>query len=132
MTTNRSQTAQLRRLRRGALLCAALCGLIAQRAIADAIATTAEAARGEHIARLVCSACHVVARDQEFPPILTKPAPAFAEIANRPGVTAATLQRFILGTHWDTATLPMAMPNPMLTAEQARAVSRYILSLRTH
>jgi mono/diheme cytochrome c family protein len=132
MTTNRSQAAYLLRRGRAALVCATLCGLIAQRAIADAIPATPQAARGEHIARLICSACHVVAQDQEFPPILTKPAPSFAEIANRPGVTAGSLQRFIVGTHWDTDTLPMTMPNPMLTADQAHAVSRYILSLRTH
>jgi hypothetical protein len=31
-----------------------------------------EVACGEHVARLVCSACHVVTRDQEYPPILTE------------------------------------------------------------
>lgn len=47
-------------------------------------------------------------------------------------MTAGSLQRFVVSTHWHTDTLPMTMPNPMLTPDQARAVSRYILSLRTH
>jgi len=92
----------------------------------------ADVARGEHIARLVCSACHVVAVDQEFPPLLKQSTPAFAEIANRPGVTAESLQRFVTTTHWDVDKLPMSMPNPMLTSSEAQAVSRYILSLRQH
>jgi len=104
-----------------------LCGLLAQSAQADSSVKS-----GEHIARLVCSACHVVASDQEFPPILVKPAPSFKDIANRPGTTAQTLQHFILNTHWDVGTIPMTMPSPMLTQEQAQAVSRYILSLRSH
>src|SRR5512146_1258466 len=43
--------------------------------------------RGEHVARLVCSACHVVAENQEFPPLLNPPAPSFMEIADRPGTS---------------------------------------------
>jgi mono/diheme cytochrome c family protein len=87
-------------------------------------------ARGEHLARLICSACHVVAVDQEFPPLLRQPTPSFSEIANRPDTSAKSLQKFISTTHWDEKTLPMHMPNPMLTDEQLRAVTRYILSLR--
>ena len=92
---------------------------------------TPEVARGEHVARLVCSACHVVARDQEYPPILTETTPSFLEIAKRPGVSAQSLQHFITNTHWDGDKIPMAMPNPMLNKNDVRAVSRYILSLRT-
>jgi len=87
-------------------------------------------AYGEHIARLACSACHVVARDQEFPPILNWPTPSFFDIANTPQVSRQTLQRFIARTHWDGRKLPMTMPNPQLTQEQAQAVAQYILSLR--
>lgn len=87
-------------------------------------------ARGEQLAQLICSACHVIGPDQEFPPLLRQPAPAFADIANRDGVTEKTLRHFIATTHWDEKTLPMTMPNPELTAEQSAAVVRYILSLR--
>lgn len=115
-----------------ALAGAALGMLYTLQASSAGVARTPELARGEHIARLVCSACHVVATDQEFPPILKEATPTFAEIANRPGVTAVSLRRFVATTHWDVDRLPMSMPNPMLTKEEAQAVSRYILSLRTH
>lgn len=95
-----------------------------------AVSSTAELARGEHVARLVCSACHVVASDQEYAPILTKPAPSFLDIANRPGVSAQSLQHFVTTTHWDVDKLPMTMPNPMLSKNDAQAVSSYIVSLR--
>ena len=115
-----------------ALAAAVVCALCTPRTSAAGVPAAPELARGEHIARLICSACHVVATDQEFPPLLKDATPAFAEIANRPGVTAESLQRFITTTHWDVDKLPMSMPNPMLTQSQARAVSRYILSLRKH
>ncbi len=114
------------------LAAAALCALCTPRTSAAGVPTTPELARGEHVARLVCSACHVVATDQEFPPLLKQAAPAFAEIANRPGVTAQSLQRFINTTHWDVDKLPMSMPNPMLSRSESQAVTRYILSLRRH
>ncbi len=63
--------------------------------------------------------------------MLAKPAPSFFDIANRPGVSAQSLQRFITNTHWDVDRIPMTMPNPMLNKSDVQAVSRYILSLRT-
>lgn len=101
-------------------------------ALAGAAASrTPELARGEHVARLVCSACHVVARDQEYPPILRETTPSFVDIANRPGVSAQSLQHFITNTHWDAEKIPMTMPNPMLNKNDVQAVAQYILSLRT-
>lgn len=114
----------------GAVAATLLCGLVSHQAQAQ-VAQGAELARGEHVAQLVCAACHVVAKDQEYPPLLKSPAPSFFDIANRPGVSAASLQHFITNTHWDPDELPIAMPNPMLTPEQTRAVARYILSLRS-
>jgi len=96
-----------------------------------AAASTPELARGEHIARLICSACHVVAVDQEFPPLLNQPTPSFAQIANRPETTAQSLQRFVTTTHWNAGELPLTMPNPMISKADAQAVARYIVSLRT-
>jgi len=87
-------------------------------------------ARGEQIAREICAVCHVVAADQEFPPLLREPTPSFSEIANRPTTTARGLQRFITKTHWDEHSLPMSMPDPMMLPEQMIAVSHYIMSLR--
>jgi cytochrome c2 len=109
-----------------------LCGLLSHHAQAQTGPQRAELARGEHVARLICATCHVVAKDQEFPPMINQPVPSFLDIANRPGVSAESLQHFITATHWDPDKIPMSMPNPMLTKEQSRAVARYILSLRGH
>jgi mono/diheme cytochrome c family protein len=89
-----------------------------------------DARLGRELALQVCSACHLVAPDQAGHPILEPPAPTFAALAARPGVSAAALHRFIRTTHWDERTLPMNMPNAMLTPEQQDEVVAYILSLR--
>jgi mono/diheme cytochrome c family protein len=86
--------------------------------------------RGEHLAQLICSTCHVVAHDQEFPPGLEIRTPSFYQIAARAGLSAQSLRRFITSTHWDEHTIPMTMPDQHLTEEQAQALIRYILSLR--
>jgi mono/diheme cytochrome c family protein len=109
---------------------ALLCGLLHQGAVMAAPPAGAELAHGEHVARLICSTCHVVAKDQEFPPILNRPTPNFVDIANRPGTSERSLEHFITNTHWDPDKIPMAMPNAMLTPEQTRAVTLYIMSLR--
>ena len=111
------------------LLCATAFALTAP-AAQPAAKADPQLARGEHLARLVCSACHVVASDQEWPPLLQQPAPAFAEIAQRPGVSAVALQKFITSTHWDEKSLPMRMPDLQIPKDEAQAVVRYILSLR--
>ena len=116
-----------------ALIGAVVCGLFSLRVPAQASGDAAELARGEHIARFVCADCHVVAKDQEFPPLLKKPAPSFLDIANRPGVSAQSLEHFITTTHWDNPeTLQLTMPALLATPEQTRAVTRYILSLKKH
>lgn len=86
-------------------------------------------ARGEYLARFVCSACHEVTADQQFPPTLSPPAPSFVDIANRPGTTAKRIRRFILTTHWDMKTEPVRMPDPKLRPEDASALAAYIMSL---
>jgi mono/diheme cytochrome c family protein len=85
--------------------------------------------RGRAIAASVCSACHVVAADQTYAPILRNPGPSFQSIANKPTTTADALRRFISTTH-QTAGEPFRMPNPELTAEMQEQVVVYILSLR--
>ncbi len=87
---------------------------------------------GERLAQMVCSACHIVAVRQDTPPILKKPVPDFCEIANRPGTTAHSLSNFVMHTHWDEESSTYTMPSPMLNADQAKAISQYILSLRGH
>ena len=106
-----------------------LAGFCNTSAIATDSAHDAVLARGEHIAQYQCSACHIVANDQEFAVLLQQHTPSFSEIANRPGTTAKTLQHFITTTHWDTKTIPMTMPSPGVSSDDAAAVVRYILSL---
>lgn len=87
--------------------------------------------RGAHVARLVCSACHVVADDQEFPPLLNPPAPSFKTIANRRSTTLEGVKHFVLTTHWDPPyDMPLRMPNPLLLSAEADDVARYLMSLR--
>jgi mono/diheme cytochrome c family protein len=84
---------------------------------------------GHRLALRICYACHIVASDQEEPPILHNPAPSFQSIADRPGTTAASLRNFMLTTHRTIAT-PANMPNLQLTADQVTQLVSYILSLR--
>lgn len=93
-------------------------------------ANSAMLARGAAVAENQCSACHVVAQNQENPPLLRNPAPSFEEIANRSGSSEKQLRHFVSGTHWDLKTLPMTMPNPELSPKDTTAVVRYIMSLR--
>ncbi len=111
-----------------ALLCCT--ALIAYAAAPCAATPPGPLSRGESVARSLCAACHVVASDQEFSPLLDHPGPSFKEIANRPGTSVASLQKFISTTHWNVDTIPMEMPNPQLGAEDTSAVAHYILSLR--
>jgi mono/diheme cytochrome c family protein len=92
----------------------------------------AEVRRGEQIARGQCSACHIVAQHQEYPPLLEQPGPSFQSIADRPDSTEKSLHRFVAATHWDQKSVPFTMPNPELSSQDMRAVIRYILSLRGH
>jgi len=89
-----------------------------------------DAAVGRDMALLACTGCHVVVPNQPFKPINTGPPrpPDFKEIANRPNVTTASLQRHL-------ETLPAVpenshMPNLMLSSEELRDVVAFIVSLR--
>lgn len=85
---------------------------------------------GKRVALKICSTCHVVARDQPGPPLLSHPAPSFAAIANRRSTNEDSLRLFITKTH-ATIQGPPAMPNPQLTDDQTRDVAAYLMSLRT-
>jgi mono/diheme cytochrome c family protein len=89
----------------------------------------ARPAKGHAFALLVCAACHVVASDQEAPPILRIPGPSFDAIANNSNTTAESLRTFLATTHGKIATAT-GMPNPQLADYQMTEVITYILSLR--
>ena len=102
----------------------ALCMLVEPARGQDTIAA------GREFALLACSACHVIDHGQQSRPLLIQKTPSFEEIANKPGTTAASLRLFLATTSWDGKTLPITMPNLMLTTEQAKRVINYLLSLR--
>lgn len=91
-----------------------------------------EVQRGEKLAQAQCSACHVVAQNQEYPPLLRVPAPSFQSIADRPGTNEKSLRHFVATTHWDLKSVPITMPSQELSKADTTAVVRYILSLQSH
>ena len=111
------------------LLCMALFGIGGTVAAADPVQDP-QLRSGAQLARIACSGCHLVAPDPEAPSPLRNSGPRFVDIANRPGVSEKSLQRFISTTHWDGESMPMKMPKPELTAQQVAALARYIMSLR--
>jgi mono/diheme cytochrome c family protein len=115
-----------------AVIAAAVAGLVVLIAPAWGVKPAAErsAERGRDLALNVCSACHIVAKVQEFQPILNPPAASFAEIINRPGANAAAMRHFVATTHWDEKTVPPTMPSFSLTKEQIDDVVQYLMSLR--
>ena len=78
--------------------------------------------QGRQFAIDVCASCHAVRAGQTQSPLAT--APSFEEIAHMPGMTAAAL------TFWLTAQSHPTMPNLILSPQQVRNVSAYVLSLR--
>jgi mono/diheme cytochrome c family protein len=78
--------------------------------------------RGRRLALNVCASCHSVVVGQTRSSLAT--APSFEEIAKTPGMTAAAL------AFWLTAASHPTMPNLILSSQQQRDVSAYILSLR--
>jgi mono/diheme cytochrome c family protein len=97
---------------------------------AHAQAPEGNAATGHDLALKICSACHITAADQEFPPIRRPPAPAFSVIANRPATTSESLRAFLHSTH-RTIEQPYNMPNLSLSDSQIANAAAYVLSLRT-
>ena len=96
---------------------------------ADETADVAAVKRGRFVAEVICSTCHVIP-DQRFPRALLRPTPSFEEIANRPDLTPGALHEFLGTTHWDMKTLPMTMPDFMLSEKEKGDVIAYIHSLR--
>ena len=78
--------------------------------------------KGRGLALDVCASCHAVRAGQPQSPLAT--APSFEEIADTPGMTAAALN------FWLTAHVHPTMPLLILSSQQVRDVSAYILSLR--
>jgi mono/diheme cytochrome c family protein len=80
---------------------------------------------GRRLALGKCDACHTVAADQLYPPLLAHYAPSFYDVANRPGMNVETLKGFLAHHHTYEN-----MPYPDLTPSQVTDIVDYILSLR--
>jgi mono/diheme cytochrome c family protein len=95
-------------------------------AVAMVVAAQAQDAgdiqQGRQLALGICASCHAVRAGQTRPPLST--APSFDEIAETPGMNTAAL------SIWLTAQSHPTMPNFILSSQQVRDVSAYILSLR--
>jgi mono/diheme cytochrome c family protein len=85
---------------------------------------------GRALALRLCSTCHDVSSNQDFPPALSKPGPSFAAIANRRDTSRETLRLFLDNLHGDISVFPMKMPDLMLTDAQKEQAVAYIISLR--
>jgi mono/diheme cytochrome c family protein len=88
---------------------------------ASSAQTLSDWQKGRLLARQVCAECHAVERYQ----IRSRnaQAPSFTAVAATPGMTAAALNAFLHTSH-------RAMPNLVLTQEETRGVTAYILSLK--
>ena len=81
--------------------------------------------KGRSLAAQKCGACHMVASEQQIPPLVPHYAPSFYDVANRRGATAESLGAFLAKPH------PLGiMPYPELSAAQVSDLISYILSLR--
>ena len=77
---------------------------------------------GETIARESCVACHAINADKAASPNLK--APAFARLAQMPGMTAIALRAALQTSH-------RKMPNLVLRERRREDVIAYILSLKS-
>ncbi len=87
---------------------------------ASAPAYSADVKRGEALARTWCAHCHIVAADQEQ---VSDSAPAFAEIANKPGRTKLGVTVWLNDPH-------PPMPNLNLSQDEIEDLSAYIRTLK--
>ena len=117
------------RFLRIAAAASAFLGATAAAALSQPGNAAGEIGKGHYLAVRVCAICHLAAPDQERKPMLNPPGPPFQSIAQRPGLTADALEKFIATTHRGLDR-PKGMPNPDLAAYQIREVAAYIMSLR--
>ncbi len=80
---------------------------------------------GHRLALNKCDACHIVASDQQFRPLLSNYAPSFFEVANRPKTDARSLEAYLSEPHNYSG-----MPYSDLTPREVSVIVSYILSLR--
>jgi mono/diheme cytochrome c family protein len=80
-----------------------------------------DVANGERLAQKLCVNCHQVAPDESG--TVLADVPGFPAIANRPGMTRAKIEAYVLSPH-------PAMPTIQFTRDELADISAYIMSLR--
>jgi mono/diheme cytochrome c family protein len=103
--------------------------IVGSSAWGQATGATDDVGKGQHLAIMLCTSCHVVAPDQPYAPTLSPPAPSFASIAQRQGIDMASLRGFLTSTRQGLEN-PNGMPNPHLADFQIKEIGAYILSLK--
>jgi hypothetical protein len=111
-------------MHKGGLVAIAI-GLYATAASAQQPSSGNAIAEGHRLALSKCDACHIVAADQQYQPVVANPAPSFFEIANRPNTDAGSLQAYLSSPH-----SYQGIPYPDLTPDEVSNLISYILSLR--
>ncbi len=106
----------------------ALC-VVARSACAEETGLSDDVQQGHRLAIEICAYCHVAASDQKITPTLRPPAPSLASIAQRPNISADSLQAFLRTTHGGEGART-GMPNPELLDSQIKQLAAYLLSLR--
>jgi mono/diheme cytochrome c family protein len=89
--------------------------------VAGSVAHAADVAEGHKLAQTVCSRCHVVTGKKGAG---WTNAPSFAEIANRPTTTTASLEAIIQTPH------PKMLSRAARSPADAADLAAYILTLR--
>jgi mono/diheme cytochrome c family protein len=107
------------------IILAMLVGVLAGAASAQQRAHRSAAQEGRLLALGKCDVCHVVASDQQYPPLISHFAPSFYDVANMSTTNAQSLGSFLAHRHWYET-----MPSPDLTPDQVTDLTSYILSLR--
>jgi mono/diheme cytochrome c family protein len=106
------------------LIVSAIFSILGMVAASQAQDDVGDVQRGHQLALDVCGSCHAVRAGATQSPLAT--APSFEEIAHMPGMTEAAL------AVWLTAQSHPTMPNLILSSQQVRNVSAYLLSLRAN
>ncbi len=84
---------------------------------------------GQDLAQRLCTQCHAVEPGQASAPEHVR-GPSFQSIADRPGITRASLRKHLRETH-SNAMIPLAMPNPQLTNDELVKIIAYLVALKT-
>lgn len=100
---------------------AALAACASQPAASTPPLPAGDAALGRVYAEQACAACHAVAPGEEFSP--HPQAPAFAELANTPGMTHRALDVWLHSAH-------PSMPHLIVEQERIEDLSAYLATLR--